>query len=148
MTQLKSFSKRVELAGVRLLNGSEKKVRKSIRKTCVDIINQTPVDTGRLKNNWYSSNRQPINRTTKATDPTGKISIARLDKVLAKFKLGQIFYFVNNLPYLTVVEYGRYPNPPKNPTGKTVNGFSKQAPKGMVRINMQKMRRRLKERAR
>jgi hypothetical protein len=32
-----------------------------------------------------------------------------------------------------------YPNPPKNPTGKTINGFSTQAPKGMSRINVERM---------
>ena len=45
----------------------------------------------------------------------------------------------NNLPYARVVEYGGYPNPPKSPTGKTVNGFSKLAPAGMVRINIRKL---------
>lgn len=42
----------------------------------------------------------------------------------------------NPLPYAKVVEYGLYPNPPKKGTGKTVNGFSTQAPAGMVGITV------------
>jgi hypothetical protein len=53
-------------------------------------------------------------------------------------KIGQTFYMANSLPYARTVEYGKYPNPPKNPTGKTVNGFSRQAPAGMARIAVDK----------
>jgi len=35
-----------------------------------------------------------------------------------------------------MLEYGLYPNPPKHPTGKTVGGYSTQAPAGMVRISV------------
>ncbi len=43
-------------------------------------------------------------------------------------------YITNALPYAATLEYGGYPNPPKNPTGKTVGGYSVQAPQGMFRI--------------
>ena len=111
-------------------------IRREIRRTCKNIIDDTPVDTGRLKNNWYASNRQVGVRTNKSTDPSGKNSLARVDKALKRFKAGQRFSFFNNLPYARVVEFGLYPNPPKNPTGKTVNGFSRQAPSGMLRKNV------------
>ena len=45
-------------------------------------------------------------------------------------------YISNNLPYIATLEYGGYPNPPKSGSGKTVNGFSKQAPKGMVGVTL------------
>lgn len=112
-----------------------REIKRELRRTCKQVIKQTPVDTGRLKNNWYASNRRVGTRTTKATDPSGKNSLARVDKALDRLKIGQRFHFFNNLPYARVVEFGLYPNPPKNPTGKTVNGFSKQAPSGMLRIN-------------
>jgi len=118
-----------------LMRRVNQEIRRELRRTCKKIIKQTPVDTGRLKNNWYASNRRVGVRTTKATDPSGKNSLARVDKALSRLKVGQRFHFFNNLPYARVVEFGLYPNPPKNPTGKTVNGFSKQAPAGMLRIN-------------
>lgn len=118
-----------------LMKRVNQEIRRGLRRTCKQIIKQTPVDTGRLKNNWYASNRRVGIRTNKSTDPSGKNSLARVDKALARLKVGQRFHFFNNLPYARVVEFGLYPNPPKNPTGKTVNGFSRQAPSGMLRIN-------------
>ena len=140
----KSFEKRIETASVKLLGRSEKRMKKSIKRLGVDVIMKTPVDKGVLINNWYASNRQVPNRTTIQADPSGAKSIARLDKALARFKLGQTFFLANNLPYARVVEFGLYPNPPKNPTGKTVNGFSKKAPRGMVRIALQRFKARIK----
>ena len=118
-----------------LMKRVNREMRRELRRTCKNIIKDTPVDKGRLINNWYASNRAVGVRTTKAVDPSGKRSLARVDKALARLKLGQRFHFFNNLPYARVVEFGLYPNPPKNPTGKTVNGFSKKAPSGMLRIN-------------
>lgn len=118
-----------------LMKRVNREIRRELRRTCKNIIKDTPVDKGRLINNWYASNRAVGVRTTKAVDPSGKRSLARVDKALARLKLGQRFHFFNNLPYARVVEFGLYPNPPKNPTGKTVNGFSKKAPSGMLRIN-------------
>lgn len=43
------------------------------------------------------------------------------------------YYFTNSLPYIRKLEYGGYTSKPE--TAKTVGGFSKQAPHGMVRIN-------------
>lgn len=122
-------------ATTELMKRVNREIRRELKKTCKKIIKDTPVDTGRLKNNWYASNRRVGTRTTKATDPSGKKSLARVEKALARLKTGQRFHFFNNLPYARVVEFGLYPNPPKNPTGKTVNGFSKKAPSGMLRIN-------------
>lgn len=45
-------------------------------------------------------------------------------------------FISNNLPYITTLEYGGYPNPPKKGTGKTINGYSKQAPNGMVGVTL------------
>lgn len=135
---MKNSSKQIETALGFIQERTKRKVRKVIRDICKDVIMQTPVDTGRLINNWYASNKQPVQTTTKATDKTGKNSIQRVDRALTKLKLGQTFYLVNNLPYAAVVEFGQYPNPPKKPTGKTINGFSKLAPQGMLRIGLRK----------
>lgn len=144
---MSKFTKGLEDSSFRLLSTAKREVRKVIRDMAVDIIKGTPVDEGRLINNWYASNRAPPSQTTLATDPSGKKSISRVDKALTRLKLGQTFFMANSLPYARVVEYGMYPNPPKNPTGKTKNGFSKQAPAGMVRINVKKASSKLKARS-
>ena len=48
-------------------------------------------------------------------------------------------YIATDKVYAPIIEYGLYPNPPKNPTGRTVNGYSSQAPAGMVRVTVMNM---------
>ena len=145
---MSKFIKGIEETSLSLINRKKREVRKIIRDLAKDIINGTPVDEGVLINNWYASNRNPPKQTTKQNDPSGKKSLQRVDKALTRLKIGQTFYLANNLPYARVVEYGMYPNPPKNPTGKTINGFSKQAPAGMVRTNVNKAKAKLASRGR
>lgn len=135
---MSKFTKGIADASERIIEDSKREVRKIIRGIAKDAIMNTPIDEGVLINNWYASNRAPSNQTTIASDPSGKTSLSRVDKALTRLSIGQTFYLTNSLPYARVVEYGLYPNPPKNPTGKTVNGFSKQAPAGMARIAVQK----------
>jgi hypothetical protein len=121
-------------ASFSLLNRTKRVVRKVIRDCAKDVIEGTPFDTGRLKNNWYASNRQVPTQTTRARDKSGKKSLARVDKALTQLKIGQTFYMANSLPYSRKIEYGGYPNPSRARNPKTINGFSKQAPSGMLRI--------------
>lgn len=133
------FGKKLEGATARIIDKAEKRVKNLIGVTAREIIRRTPKDKGLLINNWYASKGGFPQGRNKSFDRSGKKSIARINKTVDSLKLGQTFYMANNLPYARVVEYGLYPNPPKNPTGKTVNGFSKQAPAGMVRINIRKL---------
>ena len=124
---------------------------KAIKAVCTDIsskvIQRTPVDTGRARGNWQPSIGNPITNTTDETDKSGRDTAANAENT-AKEAPGNIFYLMNNLPYIGVLEYGRYPNPPKRGTliRKSVSatteqrssaGFSKQAPQGMVRVTVQ-----------
>ena len=54
-------------------------------------------------------------------------------------KAGQVVYIATDKVYAPIIEYGLYPNPPKHPTGRTTNGYSTQAPQGMVRITVTNM---------
>jgi hypothetical protein len=95
---------------------------------------KTPVDTGRARANWLIG----INLI-----PQGYSSGQSLGpSAISQYKVGDIIYIANNLPYIGVLEYGGYPNPPKgggiNFKGgpKTINGYSAQAPQGMVGVTM------------
>jgi len=130
-----AFGKEIASVMTKSLERADRKVKSALISMARDVINETPVDSGRLKNNWYASNRKYGTRTTKQTDVTGRTSLERVKAAVRRLKRGQKFYMFNNLPYSRIVEYGLYPNPPKNPTGKTINGFSTQAPQGMIRKN-------------
>lgn len=118
------------------------------------VIRATPVhfkDGGRLRNNWFLSVDNPEFKTTLIKSKQGTSSYMQLNE-MPKLVIGKKIYFTNNMPYAAVVEYGGYPNPPKYGTWVSGAGFqklssgsySKQAPRGMVRINMVKLQNEIK----
>ncbi|QPH88791.1 HK97 gp10 family phage protein [Campylobacter concisus] len=93
--------------------------KKSVIDLTSDIISDTPVDTGRLKNNWFPSVGAASEQTTEATaNEAGD----RAEKYAQnELTLDKTFYFTNNLPYAFRIEF---------------EGWSKnKAPQGMVRRN-------------
>jgi hypothetical protein len=109
-------------------------VRKSTAEVFKAVVLKTPVSTGRARANWNCSANVVDTSTTQSTNQ--QRGAAEAAKALS-LPAGGVVYLANSLPYIRVLEYGGYPNPPKHPTGKTVNGFSKQAPAGMVRLTAQ-----------
>ena len=95
------------------------------------IVKKTPVDTGRARANWNVSVGSPDLSTTEDTRKTPKSKDKMPDP-----NGDESIFISNNLPYITKLEYGGYPNPPKKGSGKTVNGYSKQAPEGMVGVTL------------
>jgi len=119
----------------RFVEKAGKKADKAVREICLnlysDITYGTPVDTGRARANWFTSIGSPSNQTiefegggTAAQD----LAIARAMPDIANAS-GNVFWISNNLPYIYRLEY---------------EGWSKQAPRGMVRIAIDNMRRDLR----
>lgn len=111
---------------------------KSLLRLVVDGGNGlpgTPKDTGQAQSNWFLEVDGCSGKTT--TDTT-KSNLAKAEnlaaQVVASGKIPKYFSIFNNLPYIAHLEYGLYPNPPKKPTGKTINGHSTQAPQGFFRL--------------
>ena len=102
-----------------------------------DIIDRTPVDTGRLRGNWIPSVNAPIIEQTDNTTP-----LTEEVQSTAAQATGKVFYLVNSLPYARVAEYGEWSQPG---TSKTIGGFSAKAPQGMVRISVQNFKEALKK---
>ena len=129
-----SFGQDLNRFTVKVTEASEEKIRGNLLSFTKLVIEQTPVDTGRLRGNWQSSiNQAKLSQITRQQKGLSGAALNEAQKTLSEFELGDIFFFTNNLPYARVVEFGLYPNPPKKGTGKTVGGFSKLAPQGMVR---------------
>lgn len=84
------------------------------------LVQMSPVDTGRFRGNWITS--------VGTTDPTvfeaaraPSVPITEADtKLGALNKVPDVVYLQNNLPYANRLE----------------NGYSKQAPQGMVGVTM------------
>jgi len=94
----------------------------------LNIIKRTPIDTGRARANWHVSKNMP---DTRVTDETTQ-SVAVTD--VPRSNADEPYYIANNLPYINKLEYGGYGD--NSPSGKTVNGYSKQAPHGMVGVTV------------
>ena len=95
-------------------------------------------------------------------DPTGSDAISKMVDGIYRAHIANGLCLTNNLPYIQVLEYGKYPNPPKKGTylkegqkkGQytgpgffkfSEGGYSKQAPKGMVRISIQEIQKDLSD---
>ena len=121
------------------------------------VINRTPVDTGRARGNWVAGINTYPSKVFK--NKSGSVALSRAQRVIDKIENGDIFYLTNNLPYIRHLEYGLYPKNVKRGTrikGKrrnsqtkyeirTKNGYSLQAPTGMVRIEVRNFRRHLRK---
>lgn len=93
---------------------------------------KTPVDTGRARGNWNIGVDSPDGTWSDLKREGAGPAMPR--EIPPGVGLGHRVYLTNSVPYIEVLEYGGYPNPPKRGTGKTIGGFSRQAPAGMVRI--------------
>lgn len=93
-----------------------------VRKTALELqsgmIERSPVDTGRFKSN-FQCGIGAINADTSAAP--GSDAEGRTNTVLQGWKQGQTIWLTNSLPYAKRLE----------------DGWSKQAPAGMVRLTVQ-----------
>lgn len=110
------------------------------------VVMRSPVDTGRFRANWNVSYGQINTTTTGNTDQSGSGKSSEIASAVLSMPIGGVFYLANSLPYAGVLEYGGYPNPPlygskkrgeDGPTIHVINGYSMQAPNGMVRVTAQ-----------
>ena len=110
--QIEGFSAKAQEKALKIF-------KKSVIDLTSDIISDTPVDTGRLKNNWLPSVGVV---STEATEVTANEAGDRAEKYAQnELTLDKTFYFTNNLPYAFRIEF---------------EGWSKnKAPQGMVRRN-------------
>jgi transposase len=119
------------------------------------VVQRTPVDTGAARGNWIPSTGSPSEEITDNKDKSGNQTLQKIKSVVEQAKGDDSLFLANNLPYLPKLEYGGYPKNPKHGgktktrfnknkegrltsiTGgdsKTINGFSRQAPNGMVGV--------------
>lgn len=131
-----SFASQISAFGVK----TKEQMDFFVFTVCMEVTNgvvlKTPVDSGRARANWFPSLNAPAGTVTEKTDRSGSSAIASAQG-LAQQAAGKVFYLSNNLPYIRHLEYGLYGTPQGSANGpKTVAGYSKQAPAGMVRITL------------
>ena len=99
----------------------------TVQELAVRVVQRSPVDTGRFRGNWQVGDGGPDTRTDSDFDkqPLGSApsggSFARWNDQLEGVLPGTVIYITNSLPYARRLEY---------------EGYSKQAPSGMVRVTL------------
>jgi len=98
------------------------------------VVMRTPVDTGAARQNWLVT----LNSGTEEADPSKTTGSVLTDggSVIDRARGDDKIIIQNNLPYIKKLEYGGFTKKPQ--TEKTVGGFSKQAPQGMVGLVLAK----------
>lgn len=95
-----------------------------VRKVVIDLSNNliqlSPVKTGRFRGNWVLGVGSVDTSTIQAVDPDGSTTRAKITQASQSLRAGGIVYITNSLPYARRLEYG----------------WSQQAPGGMVRITV------------
>lgn len=110
------------------------------------VIKGTPVaeeNGGRLRLNWQTAGAVAPSGVIDGTDKGGAAAIGDAASYIFAASDWNEFTLTNNLPYAPVVEFGEYPGDGPN----TVGGYSKQAPAGMVRVNVARFNTLLEEEA-
>lgn len=106
--------------------------RKALLDVSTAIAKKTPRDTGRAAGNWMASIGSP---DTSTTDSTTRDSVNQAREAISQ-AYGNLYYFVNSLPYIRKLEYGGYGTGPGATVKTTRDGYSVQAPQGMVRLSL------------
>ena len=101
-------------------------IRATLFEVSVAIIKETPADLGTARGNWQASiGRGATGVVSVDSVRSGEAkAIADVDQTV-RVAVGDLYYLTNNLPYIERLEFG----------------YSKQAPSGMVRKNMQNFNR-------
>ena len=102
-----------------------RKMNLAVRKISLEIFSRvilkSPVDTGRFRGNWQVAIGSVPSGTLELDDKTGTATVSKADLKLVGAKAGDTIYLANNLPYAVRLE----------------EGYSQQAPAGMVALTVQ-----------
>ncbi len=121
----------------------EKLTRGVLLQMSRDIILMTPVGEpslwqspppkgyigGTARGNWQASINTPIMRETNRVDESGGATISAAQSAIDQ-AFGNVYYLTNNVPYIRRLEY---------------EGWSTQAPSGMLRITVARFNQTLEE---
>jgi hypothetical protein len=131
------FQREFKLSVKKAIKASEKAIQKSASQLFMSIIIDTPVGDvalwkyapkttykpGQLRGNWQTSiNSQATDKISREQLGTSGPASKEAQSQASKFKIDSTIYLANNSDYGTRVE----------------DGWSKQAPAGMVKVNVMK----------
>jgi hypothetical protein len=118
-----SFEQQLRAIEAKTLDKMERAARKITLDAFTEVILRSPVDKGRFRGNWQVAIGTVPDGTLELDDKTGSITISKAAAEAQGLELGDIVYMANNLPYAVPLE----------------DGWSDQAPEGMVKLTVQRV---------
>lgn len=115
------FAENLNKLCARAQDKAELVVRRAALELQSGMIERSPVDSGRFKGNWACGIGTINTDTSQAEDKSGQGALGRTAATLQGWAPGQTIWLTNSLPYARRLE----------------NGWSQQAPSGMVRLTVQ-----------
>ena len=117
-----TFKRDLEQFRAKTLDAADKERRAIAQEVLTSVVMATPVDTGRARGNWQVSANTPKRNEIDRKSPNWSTVVAQEMQNVGK--LGDSIHITNNRPYIERLEYG----------------YSKQAPEGMVRKTLARVR--------
>jgi hypothetical protein len=130
-----SFGKQMQAYARKRRQQLDKVVRASLLELSSAVIMRTPVDQGGAVGNWQPSIGSPASGTLPDLDKNGQATIAKAAGTI-QGAVGEVYWLTNNLPYISVLEYGLYGTGEYATNATTRDGYSVKAPNGMLRISI------------
>jgi len=126
MSEFKTF---FELAD-KVMSEMKESIHSAISGTATATLRRTPVLTGQARGNWnFSVDTRDMTFYEKRVDP--HLQYKPQEAIDVSFdSIGGVFYMINNVPYAQRLEY---------------EGWSDQAPSGMLRVSIVEFNDRLKQ---
>lgn len=137
------FSDEIRQFNIDFSNLSDEVFRITVIKFFGQIVRASPVDEGRFRANWFATISRPSTRVNLGSIISEDQVNKRIERKINGVREPRSFWLTNNLPYSEVIEFGGYEDGPK-----TSGGFSRQAPKGVVRVTAKRFIRIFNENAR
>jgi len=151
-TPVSNFANSVASWAKRTTQEIDSGVNQAITDFCVTVIDATPVDADAddnivARDNWSLEDKGSDGEMVTGLDSGGTVSKANVAAKLGTYRASKhpgSLVFMNNARgksayngadqyYANVLEYGLFP---WHSSRRTINGFSTQAPSGMVRMNL------------
>lgn len=123
-------------------NAEAKDIARGIFINAVEsVIAKTPVDEGFARGSWVVSVNSPSGSSPNRYDLSDDgENTADFEKAkVANVQAGDTMFLVSNLPYMTTLEYGTYGRGAGATSLTTRDGYSIQAPNGMVRLTVREI---------
>jgi len=139
------FASQIQEFNIDFSNLSDDVFRITVIKFFGQVVQASPVDTGRFRANWFITINIPSAKVEPDSFESGNQVNSRIERTVNGVRVPRNFWLTNNLPYSETIEFGGYGG---RSSPKTIRGFSRQAPKGVVRITAKRFSRIFNENAR